>query len=113
MKIQAALAHSNKAPLSIEEIDLIEPGPNDILVKIVASGLCHTDLTVLNNAPLPWPAVLGHEGAGIVEKVGSNIGKVSVGDAVLMTTASCIVSEKVGWRLSIRPVTTRPVSTSL
>ena len=89
MKIQAALAHSNKAPLSIEEIDLIEPGPNDILVKIVASGLCHTDLTVLNNAPLPWPAVLGHEGAGIVEKVGSNIGKVSVGDAVLMTTASC------------------------
>jgi aryl-alcohol dehydrogenase len=89
MKIQAALAHSNKSPLSIEEIDLVEPGPNDILVKITATGLCHTDLTVLNNAPLPWPAVLGHEGAGIVEKVGSNVTKVAAGDSVIMTTASC------------------------
>ena len=89
MKIQAALAHSNGASLSIEEIDIVEPGSNDILVKIVATGLCHTDLTVLNNAPLPWPAVLGHEGAGIVEAIGSNVTKVAVGDHVIMTTASC------------------------
>ena len=89
MKIKAALAHSNAQPLSIEEIDLAEPGANDVLVKIVATGLCHTDLTVLNHAPLPWPAVLGHEGAGIVEAVGSNVSKVAVGDHVIMTTASC------------------------
>ena len=93
MKIQAALAHANNSPLSIEEIDLVEPGPNDILVRVVASGICHTDMTVQNKVPLPWPAVLGHEGAGIVEKVGANIKKVAVGDSVLMTTASCGVCE--------------------
>ena len=89
MKIQAALAHQNKGPLSVEEIDLIEPGEGDILVKLVATGLCHTDLTVLDNAPLPWPAVLGHEGAGVVEKVGAGVTKVAPGDHVLMTTTSC------------------------
>ena len=89
MKINAALAHGNNSPLSIEEIDLAEPVENDILVKLVATGLCHTDLTVLANAPLPWPAVLGHEGAGVVEKVGRNVTKVAPGDHVIMTTASC------------------------
>lgn len=89
MKIQAALAHENNGPLGIEEIDLAEPGADEILVRIVATGLCHTDLTVLAQAPLPWPAVLGHEGAGVVIKVGAGVTKVAAGDHVVMTTSSC------------------------
>lgn len=89
MKIQAALAFTHNGPLSIEEIDLAEPGPGDILVRVVATGLCHTDLTVLANPQLPWPALFGHEGAGVVEKVGADVSKVAPGDHVLMTTASC------------------------
>jgi aryl-alcohol dehydrogenase len=89
MQIQAALAHANNAELSIETIDLAEPGQGEVVVRIVATGLCHTDLTVLAHAPLPWPAVLGHEGAGVVVKVGSGVAKVAQGDHVLMTTSSC------------------------
>lgn len=89
MKIQAALAFTSNGRLSIEEIDLAEPGPGDILVRVVATGLCHTDLTVLANPQLPWPALFGHEGAGVVEKVGAGVSKVAPGDHVLMTTASC------------------------
>jgi len=89
MKIQAALAFASNGPLNIEDIDLAEPGPGDILVRIVATGLCHTDLIVLANPQLPWPALFGHEGAGVVEKVGAGVSKVAPGDHVLMTTASC------------------------
>jgi aryl-alcohol dehydrogenase len=89
MKIRAALAHANHDPLCVAEIDLAEPGANDIVVRLVATGLCHTDLTILNNTPLPWPAVLGHEGAGVVAQVGANVTKVKAGDHVIMTTASC------------------------
>ncbi len=89
MKIHAALAHTSNGPLSIEEVDLAEPGPGDVLVRVVATGLCQTDLTVLANPHLPWPALFGHEGAGIVEKVGAGVTKVAPGDHVLMTTASC------------------------
>lgn len=89
MQIQAALAHANNSPLSIEAIDLDEPGPGEVVVRLVATGLCHTDLTVLAHAPLPWPAVLGHEGAGIVQKVGAGVTKVVEGDHVLMSTSSC------------------------
>jgi aryl-alcohol dehydrogenase len=89
MQIKAALAHANNAELRIEDIDLAEPGPGEVVVRIVATGLCHTDLTVLAHAPLPWPAVLGHEGAGVVVKVGPGVAKVAEGDHVLMTTSSC------------------------
>ncbi|CAG4895954.1 NAD(P)-dependent alcohol dehydrogenase [Paraburkholderia saeva] len=89
MQIKAALAMANKGPLTIEDIDMDEPGPGELVVRIVATGLCHTDLTVLANVPLPWPAILGHEGAGVVEKVGAGVTKVSPGDHVLMTTTSC------------------------
>lgn len=89
MKIQAALAYANNDTLKIEDVDLAEPGPGEILVKLVATGLCHTDLNVLANAPLPWPAILGHEGSGIVDKVGAGVTKVAPGDHVVMTTASC------------------------
>lgn len=89
MKIKAALALSQNGPLNIEEIDLAEPASGEVLVRVVATGVCNTDLTVLASPNLPWPAIFGHEGAGIVEKVGSGVMKVAPGDAVLMTTASC------------------------
>lgn len=89
MKIQAALAFASNGPLSIETVDMAEPGPRQILVKVVATGLCHTDLNVLANPAMPWPVLFGHEGAGVVEKVGSLVSKVAVGDHVVMTTSSC------------------------
>jgi len=89
MKIEAALAFEANGPLTLKQVDLEEPGPGDILVRVVATGLCHTDLTVLANPQLPWPAIFGHEGAGVVEKVGAGVTKVAAGDHVVMTTASC------------------------
>ena len=89
MQIKAALAHANNAELKMEDIDLSEPAPGEVVVRVVATGMCHTDLNVLANAPLPWPAVLGHEGAGVVLKVGAGVSKVAEGDHVLMTTSSC------------------------
>ncbi len=89
MDVQAAVAHGNKQPLVLESVELDEPQAGEILVRIVASGICHTDLTIIDYAPLPWPAVLGHEGAGIVERVGAGVTKVKAGDHVIMTTTSC------------------------
>ncbi|CAN7571811.1 NAD(P)-dependent alcohol dehydrogenase [Pseudomonas umsongensis] len=89
MKIQAALAFASNGPLSIETVEMAEPGPLQIQVKLVATGLCHTDLNVLANPAMPWPVLFGHEGAGVVEKVGSQVSKVAVGDHVIMTTSSC------------------------
>jgi S-(hydroxymethyl)glutathione dehydrogenase/alcohol dehydrogenase len=73
-----------KAPLTIEEVDLDEPGPREVLVRTVATGVCHSDLHVLEGSfPFPPPAVLGHEPAGIVEKVGAEVGHVQPGDPVI------------------------------
>jgi aryl-alcohol dehydrogenase len=89
MKIEAAVAHANRQPLVIETVDIDEPQAGEVLVRLVATGMCHTDLTILNHVPLPWPAVLGHEGAGIVEKVGGGVTQLKPGDHVVMTTTSC------------------------
>ena len=68
-------------PLSIEEVAPLAPGPNDAVVAIDASGVCHTDHAVLHGQ-LPWaaPAILGHEVTGMVVEVGSNVTRVAVGD---------------------------------
>lgn len=94
MKITAAVALSQNGALAIKEVDLAEPAAGEVLVRVVATGVCQTDLTVLASPNLPWPAIFGHEGAGIVEKVGEGVGKVAPGDAVLMTTASCGICPK-------------------
>jgi Zn-dependent alcohol dehydrogenase len=68
-----------------------DPGPGEVLVRIVASGLCHSDLSVVNGT-IPWaaPAVLGHEGAGVVEKIGEGVTRLRAGDHVVMhTLANC------------------------
>jgi aryl-alcohol dehydrogenase len=90
MKITAAVARNHHAPLTLEQLDLEEPRDDEILVRIVATGLCHTDMAVVEaQLPTPMPVVLGHEGAGIVEKVGSRITKVQPGDHVVMSLDTC------------------------
>lgn len=90
MKIKAAVTHSTGAPYTIEEIELDEPKIGEILVKITASGICHTDEAVQYQfIPTPLPAVLGHEGAGIVEKVGLGVTDFKVGDRVAISFGFC------------------------
>jgi Zn-dependent alcohol dehydrogenase len=77
--------------LSIEEIDTPDPGTGEVLVRLVATGICHTDLSALRGGlPTALPAVLGHEGVGVVEKVGPGVRLTRPGDHVVMTvTNSC------------------------
>lgn len=90
MQIKAAIARAKGAELSLETIDIEEPRENEILVKVVATGVCHTDIVVRDGMlPTPLPVVLGHEGAGVVEKVGRAVSKVKPGDKVVMTFNSC------------------------
>ncbi len=90
MEIKAAVAREQGGPLTVESVDLEPPRDHEILVRVVATGVCHTDLVVLaGHLPTPFPVVLGHEGAGVVERVGSGITKVKPGDHVVMTYNSC------------------------
>ena len=73
-------------PLIVEEVDLAGPGPSCVLVEIVAAGLCHSDLSVINGArPRMMPMVLGHEAAGIVREVGTGVHDFSAGDHVVFS----------------------------
>jgi aryl-alcohol dehydrogenase len=91
MRITAAVLNGAHQPFVIEEINVEESlRPHEVLVKIVATGLCHTDLSVRDrHIPVALPAVLGHEGAGIVTKTGSSVTKVKAGDHVVLAPASC------------------------
>lgn len=78
------------APFVLEDIELCEPGPNEVLVEIKAVGICHTDASARNGLiPFPFPGVLGHEGAGIVVKTGALVEEFSVGDQVAMSYGYC------------------------
>ena len=74
-----------------DELELRGPGPGEVRVRIVAAGVCHSDLSVVNGTiPFPTPVVLGHEGAGIVEEVGPGVSRLAPGDrVVLVTLGSC------------------------
>lgn len=90
MQITAAVARQDGAPLVFEQIELDEPRDNEVLVRVVATGICHTDLNMRDlSTRVPKPIVLGHEGAGIVERVGKAVHKVKTGDHVVMTFDSC------------------------
>ena len=90
MKIQAAVARAPHTALVIEELDLEDPRADEVLVRVVATGICHTDPAMRDQAyPVPQPIVLGHEGSGIVVRVGSSVTKVVPGDRVLMSYNSC------------------------
>ena len=78
--------YADSQPLTISDLELTAPDEGEILVKITAAGLCHSDLSVVNNnRPRPLPMLLGHESAGVVEAVGPNVTSVSEGDHVVMT----------------------------
>ena len=90
MKIKAAVFRDDTGFPAFEELDLKGPGPGEVLVRIKATGVCHTDLKSAGvGSPVPKPTVLGHEGAGIVEEVGAGVAKVKPGDPVVMTFDSC------------------------
>ncbi|HUD51972.1 NAD(P)-dependent alcohol dehydrogenase [Parvibaculum sp.] len=89
MKITAAVARAADAAFSIEEIEIDEPRADEILVRVVGVGLCHTDLVFKAAGILALPVVLGHEGSGVVEKVGAKVSKVKAGDRVAITFRSC------------------------
>jgi S-(hydroxymethyl)glutathione dehydrogenase/alcohol dehydrogenase len=84
MRYRAAVLHAPGVGHSIEEVELQPLAADDVLVRLHASGLCHTDLEVIQGAlPYPLPIVLGHEGAGVVESVGSRVTQVKPGDHVV------------------------------
>ncbi|MDH6532816.1 aryl-alcohol dehydrogenase [Aurantimicrobium minutum] len=90
MKITAAVARKAGKDLVIEDIDLDALRPNEVRVRMVASGVCHTDAIVRDQVyPTPLPAVLGHEGAGVIEAVGEEVVNYAVGDHVVMNAAFC------------------------
>ncbi len=94
MQIKAAVTRAPHGPQSLESLELEEPRSDEILVRVVATGVCHTDIAMRDQAfPVPQPIVLGHEGAGFVEKIGSAVTRVAVGDSVVMSYNSCGVCE--------------------
>ena len=83
----AAILREASGPMSLETVELDEPKPGEILVRVEASGICHTDVKYQHVVPLP--AVFGHEGTGIVEATGADVSGVRVGDRVVMSYAFC------------------------
>jgi S-(hydroxymethyl)glutathione dehydrogenase/alcohol dehydrogenase len=83
-EIRAAVLHEAGAPLSVETVRLDPPGPGEVLVRVAAAGVCHSDVRLADGdlGDGRWPTVLGHEGAGVVEVVGADVATVAPGDPV-------------------------------
>jgi len=89
-EIKAAVVRKKGGPFQIETLALEEPRPDEVLIQIVATGMCHTDMVARDQLyTVPMPVVLGHEGAGIVERVGNSVKKISPGDHVVLTYMWC------------------------
>lgn len=90
MKILAAIMREQSGTFSLEEVDLADPRDDEVLVRMVSCGVCHTDTLPRDQiVPAPFPAVYGHEGAGVVERVGARVSKLRPGDHVVMSCNSC------------------------
>jgi aryl-alcohol dehydrogenase len=88
--VTAAVVREPKGKFNIEDLELDELRPNEARIRVVAVGVCHTDVAMRDAVfPIPMPVVLGHEGAGVVEAIGSNVTRVAVGDHVVMSAAYC------------------------
>ena len=85
--VTAAVLHAVSEDVKVhDDIEQAPPGPGEVKIKVVASGVCHSDLSVQNGTiPLPPPLVLGHEGAGIVEEIGEGVTSLAVGDHVVLS----------------------------
>jgi len=100
---RAAVLYGSGEKLRVEEITLYEPGPHQVVVRLVASGVCHSDLSVVRGTfPFMFPTVLGHEGSGVIESVGDAVTRVSPGDHVVLTwmppcrqCVNCLAGENV------------------
>jgi aryl-alcohol dehydrogenase len=91
MKITAAIVPARSQPFEIHTLDLAGPQPGEVLVRILASGMCHTDLHARDGyfPNLPYPIVCGHEGAGIVEEIGAAVTDLAPGDPVVISFPYC------------------------
>lgn len=90
MQITAAVVPATSAPFEMRRLELDTPGPGEVLVRMVAVGVCHTDQVIRDQMiPVPLPLVLGHEGAGVVEEVGAGVSHVRPGDHVVLSYNSC------------------------
>jgi aryl-alcohol dehydrogenase len=90
MEIKAAVVRAPNAPFAIEPVRLEAPRADEVLVKLTATGICHTDVAIVEQIlPLPMPFILGHEGAGVVVEVGKSVTAVEKGDHVVLTFGSC------------------------
>ena len=91
MEINAAVVSEQSGDFIIEKLQIEEPNPDEVLVRIVSSGICHTDLAARDGylPTLPPPSVFGHEGSGVVEKVGKGVTKVKPGDHVVLGWDYC------------------------
>ncbi|MEO0032435.1 MAG: hypothetical protein RIS94_2193 [Pseudomonadota bacterium] len=97
MKTTAAVATAANADFTLAEIEVGMPGPGEVLVRIAGVGLCHTDLVFRDQiADFAKPAVLGHEGAGVVEAVGEGVSAIAVGDRVVLGFSSCGACARCG-----------------
>jgi len=85
MKTKAAVLYEPNTPLVVEELDLADPGEGEVLVRVRAAGVCHSDYHIMKGEwSSPMPVVLGHEGAGVVERVGAGVKNVAPGDPVIL-----------------------------
>jgi S-(hydroxymethyl)glutathione dehydrogenase/alcohol dehydrogenase len=83
MRATAAVLYEVKKPVVVEDVEVLEPGPHEVFVRWAANGVCHSDLHVVTgDYPHPMPVILGHEAAGVVEKIGPGVETVAVGDHV-------------------------------
>ena len=89
MRIRAAVCRNEAGLPEIETLELEPPRAGEILVRLIAVGVCHTDIRVATRPMGPRPLVLGHEGAGIVEQVGEGVSDVAPGERVLISYAFC------------------------
>jgi aryl-alcohol dehydrogenase len=86
---RAAILRQPRQPLSLEDIDVAAPRADEVRVRLVATGICHTDLVCRDAFPVPMPMVLGHEGSGVVESVGKDVKHLAIGDHVVLSFNSC------------------------
>jgi S-(hydroxymethyl)glutathione dehydrogenase/alcohol dehydrogenase len=86
MQVKAAVLYELGGRLEVEDVELADPKEGEVLVKVAASGVCHSDISVIDGViPFPLPAVLGHEGAGVVESVGPGVDQIQPGDHVIFS----------------------------
>src|SRR5882762_8894048 len=110
MRVRAAVLEEFGAPLVVQEVELDEPRAGEVLVRLEACGVCHTDMYTASGAdPSGYaPTVLGHEGAGVVEAIGEDVNELAVGDHVVTLFSpqcrECVhcVSDKTNICLAIR-----------